>query len=207
MAEPEQHASSVARFEKPPETGGRPQPRVIDALIRKSARTLFAQCRADYREWLSQSDLLSLFYAILRRELPAYYLPPSAVHVKYPCKLSPAQAAKLGRRGSTLPVDLILAVPHTIRILRGRHWEAKIAAAAQMKRGYERQREIRDDLAKLVVLREAWPDAHFYMIVMGYRSKQEDVGAVERAARAAGIPLLHDNYWGSEKSISQPELV
>lgn len=207
MSDSDQHDSSVARFRNPPETGRWPHPPVVDALIRECSRILFAQCRADFRAWLSESDLQSMLYAILRRELPAHGLPARAVHVGFRCRLSPEQASRLERKGNTLPVDLILAVPHTIRILRGRRWEAGVAVVAQVKRGYERQREIRDDLAKLAVLRQAWPDAQAYMIIMGYRSKQEDIGAVQRATQAAGIPLLNDNYWESQKSISQRELV
>jgi hypothetical protein len=199
--------SSVARFESAPEVGAWPAPQAVDALLREAARLLFALCRADHRAWFSEADLQCLYYTILRRELPAHGLPACAVHADYACKLPTEQSLKLGKQGPWQVVDLILVIPHTIHRVRGRRWAGELAAALEIKRGHERLREIKDDLAKLALLREAWPNVLVYMIIMGYHSKPEDVAAVERAARAFNVPLLSDNTWGVAEKAAQPELV
>lgn len=199
--------SPIARFGADPDLPAWPEPRSIDALLRECVRLLFALCRADYRAWLSESDLQGMLYAILRREMPAHGLPASAVHLNYPCKLSAEHQVRLNRRTSTVPVDLILVAPHTITLLAGRRWEAPLAAAVELKRGYERFREIRDDLAKLAAIRTAWPNALTYMVIMGYHSRQEEIAAIQRTAHTAQITLLADNYWQLDGDIQQPHLV
>jgi len=204
---PQAAATTIARFDTPPEEHTWPAPRAIDAFLRECARLLFAECRIDLWTWLSESDLQGMFYAILRRELPAHGLSASAAHAAYPFRITEEQAHNLGIRGRTLSTDLVLVVPHTLRQLRGRRWTGEFAAAIEVKRGYERFREIRADLAKLAAVRSVWDGMLTYMIVMGHQSAHEDVSAVEREAKAHGVTLLADNYWVQDAHIDQPELV
>lgn len=204
---PQAAATTIARFDKPPEERTWPAHRAIDALLRECTRLLFAECRGDLWSWLSESDLQGMLYAILRRELPAHGLSAGALHAAYPFRITEEQAHKLGLRGRTLNTDLVLVVPHTLRLLRGRRWTGDFVAAVEIKRGYERYREIRADLAKLAAVRSVWSDVLTYMIVMGHQSAHEDVSAVEREAKANGVTLLGDNYWVHDARISQPEMV
>lgn len=199
--------SSVAQFDESLDFAPWPGARAIDALFRECARLLFASCRADYRAWLSEPDLQSMLFAILRRELPAHGLPACSVHTGYPCRLPAERAAESRRRGRIIRMDVILVIPRTIQRLRGRRWEGEFSVVAKVKRGYERLREISRDLAKLAAVREAFPRAQTYMIVMGYHSRHEHIAAAERAARALEVTLLHDNYWEQGERIDQPELV
>lgn len=204
---PQPSATTIARFDKPPEERTWPAPRAVDALLRECTRLLFVECRDDLWAWLSESDLQGMFYAILRRELPAHGLPACAIHAAYPFRITADQAHKLGLKGRTLSADLVIVVPHTVRLLRGRRWSGDFVAAIEIKRGYERYREIRADLIKLAALRGVWGEMLTYMIVMGHQSAHEDVAAVEREARANGVTLLADNYWVQDARIDQPELV
>lgn len=204
---PQPTATAIARFDRPPEEHTWPAVRAIDALLRECARLLFVECRDDLWSWLSEGDLQGMFYAIVRRELPAHGLPASTVHAAYPFRITAEQATKLGLKGRTLSADLVLAVPHTLRLVRGRRWTADFVAAIEIKRGYERYREIRADLAKLAAIRSVWSNMLTYMIVMGHQSAHEDVAAVEREAKANGVTLLADNYWVQDARIDQPELV
>jgi len=179
----------------------------LDTLIRICAERLFAICRADARGWLSEGDLQSMFYAILRRELPQRGMPACAVHAGYPCRIPGHHIRELGKRSRNLRVDLGIVVPHTIRILRRRQWEGQLVAAIEVKRCHERLREIKSDLDKLAAIRTAWPDVRVYMLVMGYHSDLEDIAAVERTAAAMDIPLLQDNYLGRSDHVDQGELV
>lgn len=205
--------SSIARFTGPLPDRPWPQPEAIDALLRQCCQLLFGHCRADHRSWLSESDLRSLLYATLQRELPSYGIPSCALHSNYPIKQTPERMEELGRRGRVLHVDLALVVPSTIRSLRGRHWEADLAAVIVVKRGCTRLREIRAALDKLASLRITHAKSQSLMVIMGYRSKQEKLASAKRAAERAEIPLLLDNYWGpgdetGERSrTDQPELV
>lgn len=199
--------TTIARFDRPPEERTWPAHRAIDALLRECSRLLFAECRADLWSWLSESDLQGMFYAILRRELPAHGLPASALHAAYPFRITTEQARKLDLRGRTLSTDLVLVVPHSLRQLRGRRWTGNFVAAVEVKRGYERYREIRADLIKLAAVRSVWSDVLTYMVVMGHQSAHEAVSAVEREAKANGVTLLADNYWVQNARIDQPELV
>jgi hypothetical protein len=204
---PQTITTPIARFDKPPEEHTWPASRAIDALLRECARLLFAECRDDLWSWLSESDLQGMLYAILRRELPAHGLPASALHAAYPFRITAEQARKLGLKGRTLGADLVLVVPHTLKLLRGRRWTGDFVAAVEVKRGVERFREIRADLAKLAALRNVWSNVLPYMIVMAHQSAHEDVAAVEREAKANGVTLLADNYWVQDARIDQPELV
>lgn len=204
---PARAAAPIARFDKPPAERTWPAPRAIDALLRECGRLLFAECRDDLWAWLSESDLQGMFYAILRRELPAHGLPAGALHATYPFRITAEQAHKLGLKGRTLTTDLVLVVPHTLRLLRGRRWTGDFVAAIEVKRGFERYREIRADLAKLAAVRGVWSDVLTYLIVMGHQSAHEDVAAVEREAKAHGVTLLADNCWVQDARIGQPELV
>ncbi|HHX43354.1 MAG TPA: hypothetical protein GX714_05115 [Chloroflexi bacterium] len=201
------HTTTIARFDTPPEEGTWPAQRAVDALIRECSRLLFAECREDLWAWLSESDLQGMLYAILRRELPAHGLAASAVHMAYPFRITREQAQRLGLRGRTLTTDLVLVVPQSLRLLRGRRWTGRFVAAVEVKRGYERYREIRADLAKLAAVRNVWEDVLTYMVVMGHQSAHEAVSAVEREAAAHGVTLLADNYWVQDARINQPELV
>jgi len=204
---PQAAATAIARFDKPPEEHTWPASRAIDALLRECTRLLFAECRDDLWSWLSESDLQGMLYAILRRELPAHGLAASALHAAYPFRITAEQTHKLGLKGRTLNADLALVVPHTLKLLRGRRWSGEFVAAVEVKRGFERFREIRADLCKLAALRSVWSDIATYMVVMGYQSAHEDVAAVEREAKANGVTLLADNYWVQDAHIDQPELV
>ena len=179
----------------------------LDALIRECARLVFEQCQKDYRPWLSESDLQSLFYMTLYRELPTYGVSQSSVHTNYPCRLPDEYRRRLGIHSRQLFVDLALVIPQSIRILRGRHWEADLAAAIEVKRGYERFREVQSDLKKLAMIREAWPDVQVYMLIMGYHGQQEDIAAVAKIAQDLNVSLLQDNYWASKGKVDQPGLV
>ena len=150
----ERYGSSIARF-RGQDIVAWPGGRAIDALLRECARLLFRECQADYRTWLSEADLQCIFYAILRRELPAHGIPARAAHAAYPFKMPTLQSEKLGKRDRTLPVDMILVVPDTVHIVRGRRWTGDIAAALELKRGFERRREIRGDLANLAAIHDA----------------------------------------------------
>ena len=202
------HPSSVST-----RTGGSEKPGVwlqapaVDALIKECARILFEQCRVDYRRWLSEGDLKSIYYAILRRELPARGVPSCAVHAGYPYKLSTEWHQKLGNRRRQVRVDLALIVPESIRIVRGRHWEGQIAAAIEVKRGFERYNETKGDLAKLAAIRGSRPDVQVYMLIMGYKNGPEQIAALERSAARMQIPLLCANYWGTSGRIDQPTLI
>ena len=200
-------ASAIARFDKPPEGHTWPAPRAIDALLRECSRLLFSECRDDVWSWLSEDDLQGMLYGILRRELPAHGLPASALHAVYPFRITAEQAHKLGLRRRTLSVDMVLAVPHSLRLPRGRRWTGDIVAAVEVERGFERHREIRANLAKLAAVQAVWQNVLAYMVVMGHQSAPEDVAAVEREARARGVTLLADNYWVQDMRIDQPELV
>ena len=199
--------SSIAQFDESLELAAWPEARAIDALFRECARLLFTSCRADYRAWLSEPDLQSMLFAILRRELPAHGLPACAVHAGYPCRLPAERISESGGRSRTIRMDVIVVVPRTIHRLRGRRWEGELSVAAKVKRGYERLREISRDLAKLAAIRAAFPKAQTYMIVMGYHGRHEHIAAADRAAKALDVTLLHDNYWGQVERIDQPELV
>ena len=183
-----------------------PDAETIDGLIREAARMLFALCRADSRAWLSEGDLQAMYYGLLRRELSARGLPGCAVHAGYTVRITEERLRELGKRGRMLRVDAVLVTPDTIHQGRGRRWEGELAAAIEIKRGFERWREIRADLAKLHAIRQAWPTVQPYMLLMGYHSRPEQVAAVERAAQALEIPLLQDNFWGHAGSIRQSEL-
>lgn len=199
--------SSIAQFKEPHEGSPWPAPRAIEGLLLECAEQLFMQCRADYRRWLSESDLQSLLYAILRRELPAHGIASCAVHTGYPVKLPDDVIKRLKKRGKLLPVDMVLVVPGTIHLLRGRRWEAQLKAVIEVKRGCERFREVKADLDKLAAIRERYPDVVPSMVLMGFRNSQEDLSAVIHAAEGLDIPLLCDNYWGRDARIDQHELV
>ena len=205
MPATERYGSSIAQFSSS-DSGRWPGERAIGALVRECARLLFEECQADYCTWLSEADLQCLFYVVLRRELLAGGIPACAAHAAYPFKIPLLQSEKLGRRDRTLPVDVILVVPDTVHIVRGRRWTGDVEAAIEIKRGFERKREIRGDLANLAAIHEAWPQIEPYMLIMGYHSDPEDIAAVERAAAAAGVALLCDNYWGQHRAIDQLEL-
>ena len=205
--QPQPDTTAIARFDRPPEEPIWPAARAVDALLRECARVLFLECRDDLWSWLSESDLQGMLYAILRRELPAHGLPASALHTAYPFRITTEQARKMGLKGRTLNTDLVLAVPHSMRMLRGRRWTGDFVAAIEVKRGYERFREIRADLAKLAAVRTVWSSVMTYMVVMGHQSTHESVAAVEREAKTHGVVLLSDNYWIQDTRIDQPELV
>gem|GEM_PF-1885940 len=217
MSDPEHLESAIAHFRSLPDTEWWPQAEALDALIREAARLLFALCRADQRAWLSESDLQGMLYAILQRELPSHGLPTSAIHASYPFQLPHKPTAQVGQKRAaperrparerrTLPVDLVLVVPQTIHTVRGRRWAGEMVAAIELKRGYKRHREIKDDLQKLAVIRETWPQIQPYLLVMGYHSRQEDMAAVNRMALQAGVTLLGDNYWAQPGQVAQLEL-
>lgn len=179
----------------------------LDDLVSRCARILFALCRADHRGWMSESDLQCLFHHIARKELAAQGLHASAVHADYVFRLQSSGDQGADPIERAIPVDIALVVPESIHILRGRHWEARVASIIEVKRGHERHREIEHDLAKLATIAEARPHLRPHMLVMGYRSKLEDMAIVERMAHAHDILLLHDNYWGMTTRPSQLELV
>ncbi|MHB0857904.1 MAG: hypothetical protein ACYC5M_10075 [Anaerolineae bacterium] len=179
-------------------------PQAVEALLRNAAAQLFSRCRSDRHLWLSEPDLQCLLYAILQQELAARGISGAALHADYACRVPPSDTAP--RRGRTLPVDLILVLPETIHPLRSRRWSAQALAVVEVKRGFERHREIREDLAKLVTVRKAWLDVLACLVVMGYRNRLEDIAAVERSAEAGGVLLLGDNDWGVEIDARQPEL-
>jgi hypothetical protein len=211
MSDPEHLESAIAHFRTLPETEWWPQAEALDALIREAARLLFALCRADQRAWLSEGDLQGMLYAIFQRELPAHGLPASAVHASYPFQLTQKPTVQLGqkrppRERRTRPVDLVLVVPQTIHTVRGRRWAGEMVAAIELKRGYKRHREIREDLQKLAAIHESWPQIQPYMLIMGYRNSQEDIAAVNRMALQAGVTLLGDNYWAQPGQVAQLEL-
>lgn len=205
MSKGPRYDTPIARFADSTGNWAWPESSAIDALLRQATRQLFAICRADYRGWLSEGDLHAMLYTLLRQELPSHGLPACAVHLGYPCRLPTLGDAAKPRSRRTRPVDLVMVVPQTIHLGRGRRWEGALAVAAEVKRGYERQREIKDDLAKLAAIRNTWPDILSYLIIMGYRNSQEDISAVERAAQAAGVTLLGDNYWGQPGTVNQSE--
>jgi hypothetical protein len=183
-----------------------PEPAAVDGLIREAARLLFALCRADSRAWLSEGDLQAMYYGLLRRELAAHGLPACAVHAGYPVKITEERLRDLGKRGRMLRVDAVLMAPQTIHPVRGRRWEGQLAAAIEIKRGFERWRGIRAALGQQAAIREAQPAVQPYMLLMGYHSRAEHMAAVERAAQALAIPLLQDNIWGLPGSVRQNEL-
>jgi hypothetical protein len=199
--------SSIAQFKEPREGIPWPAPRAIERLLLDCAEQLFTQCRADFRRWLSESDLQSLLYTIVRRELPAHGIASCAVHTGYPIKLPEEVIKRLKKRGKLLPVDLVLVVPGTIHLLRGRRWEAQLAAVIEVKRGCERYREVRADLDKLAAIREHYPDVLPSMVLMGFRNSQEDLAAISHTAADLDIPLLYDNYWSRDERIDQNELI
>ncbi|MFH1084576.1 MAG: hypothetical protein V1772_02265 [Chloroflexota bacterium] len=185
-----------------------PPPAALDAVLRACVRILFDECQRDPRLWLSEGDLQGILYAILVQELPSHGIPPTAVHAGYACRLGHEARERLGRKRALLAADLALVIPSTIRLLPKRRWEADLAAALEVKRGCERLGELRADLEKLAAIRQAQSGAQAYMILMGHRSRPEDLAAVARVAEGLGIPLLCDNYWGaSEIPAAQPELV
>jgi hypothetical protein len=198
--------SAIARFSEAMEADVWSDPSTLNSLIRGCAERLFALCRADARGWLSEGDLQSMFYAILRRELPQRGLPACAVHAGYPCRIPGHHIRELGKRSRKLPVDLGLVVPQSIHIIGRRQWEGQIVAAIEVKRCHERLREIKADLAKLATIRAAWPEVQVFMLVMGYHSDLEDIAAVERTAATMNIPLLQDNYLGRPEHLDQQEL-
>jgi len=179
----------------------------LDALVRECSRLLFELCQKDYRPWLSESDLQSLYYMILHREFPVHGVSYSAIHTNYACYLPDEYRQRLGIRSRRLPVDLALVIPQSIHILRGRHWDADLSVAIEVKRGFERFREVRADLTKLATIRAAWPQVQVYMLIMGYHSQQEDIGSVIKVANDLDVPLLQSNYWGQDAKVDQPELV
>lgn len=199
-----------------------PQRDALDRFVRQCAARLFGECRSDPRAWLSEPDLQCLFHAILRQELAARGLSPLAVHAGYPLRLSlgrssveagartsgyaPDDAAPRVVRSHLLPVDIVLAVPDSIRPLRSRRWGGELAAVMEVKRGFERGREIRNDLARLGAIHAEWPHLLVYMLIASRRSRHELVHAVERGAVAHGVVLLYDNYWGTDSPAEQPEL-
>ncbi|MHB1294368.1 MAG: hypothetical protein ACYC4R_05140 [Anaerolineae bacterium] len=188
-----------------PQTSMRALRDQVEDLLRRSATQLFARCRADRHLCLSEPDLQCLLYAILQQALAVRGLPNACLHADYACRV-PAPEAGTRRRSRTLPVDLIFVAPETIHPLRSRRWKAQPLAVVEVKRGYERQREIREDLAKLAAIRCAWPDVLTCLVVVGYRNRLEDMAAVERNAEAGGVLLLGDNDWGAEIDAQQPEL-
>jgi len=179
----------------------------VNDLVERCAHILFALCRADYRGWMSESDLQCMFHNIARKELAARGLHASAVHADYVFRISLADRQTQESVERAIPVDVALVVPESIRILRGRHWEADVAAIIEVKRGHERHREIEHDLQNLATIVEEQPHVQAHMLIMGYRSKLEDMAIAERMAQALDIPLLHDNYWGTPIRPSQPALV
>ena len=194
--------------------GGRMQPEeswispgALEALVHQCAQKLFAVCREDPRTWLSEADLQAIFYAILWQDFPAHGLPVWALHVGYPCRLPSAEMERLGRRGRAVPVNLGIVFPQSVRLLSRRRWQARLRAALEIKRGYERYREIKDDLAKLAAIQRTWPEVQVWMIIMGYRSPHEDASAIRHLAQSMGVPLLGDNYWGKDRRIEQRELL
>ena len=205
---PRSSVSSVARFRRPLPERAWPPPAALDAVLRACVRILFEECRGDPRLWLSEGDLQGMLYAILAHELPAHGVPPTAVHAGYACRLGREVRERLGRRRALLAADLAVVIPSTIRLLPKRRWEAELAAVIEVKRGCERLGEMRADLEKLAAIRQAQPSAQAYMVMMGYRSRPEDVAAASRLAESLAISLLCDTYWGTDTPPSaQPELV
>jgi hypothetical protein len=212
MSTSEQPQSPIAEFRGRIVNRAWPRPAALDALLREAVRILFAQCHSDYRSWLSVSDLRSGLYAVLQRELPSYGIPACAVHSEYSLKLPRERMEAIGRRGRVVAVDLAIVVPSTIRLVQGRHWQAELAAAMEIKRSCERYDEIKIALDKLAALRDAAAPLQVYLVLMGYRNKQEHIAATVRAAAQMNIPLLYDNYWGPDdaatiRPVDQPELV
>jgi hypothetical protein len=208
----EQPQSPIAEFRGRLSNRAWPRPAALDALLRECVRILFAQCHGDYRTWLSVSDLRSELYTVLQRELPSYGIPACAVHSEYSFRLARERMEAIGRRGRAVAVDLAIVVPSTIRLVQGRHWEAELAAAMEIKRSCERYDEVKIALDKLAALRDAQAPVQVYLILMGYRNKQEHLAAAVRAAAQMNIPLLYDNYWGPDDAamghpVDQPELV
>jgi hypothetical protein len=169
---------------------------VLDEFVRTACGRLFALCQEEYRNWLSEGDLQCLLHAELRDELQARGLPPTAVHANYALTMPLKQRQDLDRQTPSVTMDLVIVAPHSIGFSRGRRWVGEIVAAVEVKRGYERAREVRDDLAKLVALREAHPSIRTYLVIMGYRNLPEQIAPIERAAARTEVTLLSDNYWG-----------
>ncbi len=197
--------SPIVRFDRelaPPSW----TPAAADALLRRGVKHLLALCHKDYRPWLSERDLHGMLYTILCNELSTEARPAHALHLGYPCRLPVQHENELHRRTRMVPVDLILVEPDSIHLKRGRRWGAQLVAAVEVKRGYERLREIQCDLAKLEAIRSAWPEVLVYLVVMGYRNQERHIAAVQRFAEAAGVTFLGDNYWGDDLSVRQPDL-